>query len=102
MGDEWPPSAPNSKQEFKKAHDAEKESVPLPAPEGIVTKQKIEELEKQCKKSQPELILTPPGMQQPNLQVEQERIERLERMKQRMKRIDVRRDFNREKGSREL
>lgn len=96
MSNDWPPHAPDVNKAFEAAHDGKAEEKEAAQPSEIVTRQGIEALEKVLKKTKPEPHLTPTGMK-PAVQIDQERLERLERMKQRLQEAQgrAREDFGR-------
>jgi hypothetical protein len=93
----WPPKAPNVADSFDKARRVQNDNPTPEPPREMITKQKIEALEKQRKNAARAPELTPPGMKRSTPAPDPQREARLQRMKQRMqeKKEKVRDDFNR-------
>ncbi len=97
MNDQWPPEAPEVNKAFKKTHDNTKDEVP-PTVLPMITKQQIEEMERQRKKPAAQLNLTPPGIKT-NAAADQAWEKQIEKMKERMRNRKemMRDDFKRSK-----
>lgn len=102
MNDNWPPTSPPIRREFGKEHAAEPKVAPQEQKLDMVSRVQIEELEKQRKKSTPQPTLTPPGIK-PSNQADARLLERIERMKERLRQPKglARDNLNRQNGSRE-
>lgn len=83
MNDDWPPSAPPLRRQFANPRAAAPEAAPKEDEPGMVSRQQIEELEKQKKQPTPHLILTPAGSK-PDPRIEAQRLEGIARMKEKM------------------
>ena len=93
MNNDWSPAKPPIRREFEK-HSVGQTDPPKQEKREIVTKQQVEELERQLRKQGPKLELTPPGMKTSS-QWDAERRERLEQKKQRLRSVPMRQDFQR-------
>ena len=88
MSEQWPPSAPGVKQEFKQAHDATNDNISKKEVSGeqrpIVTKKELEALKSQREKPEPKLVLNPPGAEEIKAAIAKEREEKIKRMQERL------------------